>query len=172
MKIINPNDIKRIDLPLFVLSDDLRSFFSWGIRLHTKNNYSHIMIMVEPGSFVTQGFTYSKVPIKKYLKPQIRLKFWQYKNISHNTIVDIIEAVRKDLAKSWWLKQYDPIGIIGQALHLRCLQIPWRHYCTERVIKYIQLTRLPIKIRRNPGEIDKFFESREEMQVYGYWWKE
>ena len=76
--IIDPLEIKKEDMPIFVFSDDLRGFLGWGIKNHTQGNYNHSMIMIEPGYVVTQGLTYKEIPIADYMKPSARLKFWRF----------------------------------------------------------------------------------------------
>ena len=112
MRLIDPLKIKSEDLPLIVFSDDLRGFFAWGIRVHSEGNYSHSMLMIREGTFVTQGGTYSEIPITKYMSNRYRLKFWKIKGLTEDDKSRIRFAVDEDLAQNWWHKSYDFLGII------------------------------------------------------------
>ena len=64
-EIVDTHSILNKDLPLIVLADDLRSFLGWGIKAHTSGQYSHIMAMVEPGMFASQGWVFDSIPMEK-----------------------------------------------------------------------------------------------------------
>jgi hypothetical protein len=187
MQIINPLDISRGSLPLFVFSDDMRSFMGWMIKSHSKGNWNHIMMMINPGKVVTQGGLYHEIPITEYMKPNIRLKFWQYRNLPIKNKEEIIRMIYKELHKPIWLKWtnwYDWIGIIGQGLGkihpiFRKINNPWQRYCSERVRP--RVAQLPINkkfLNENlsqkpaPGEINQFFKKIDEMIIFGYWDKD
>ena len=169
MKLINPLEIEQKDLPLFIVSDDLQAFMSWGIRAHGKGSYSHAMIMVDSGKVVTQGWTYKEIPVGKYMKSGIRLKFWQCSNLSKGTKEAIAKAVRRDLTQPWWRKRYDGIGILGQALHIRWLNNPRTYYCSERVAKYIRIIPIPMSQHPSPSEINQIFKETDRMKIFGYY---
>lgn len=172
MNIINPLNIKQNDLPLFVLSDDMRNFLGWAIKSHSKGNWNHIMIMVNPEKVVTQGWTYKEIPITHYMRDSIRLKFWQCKNIPIEKKIDIRDKVNKDLKENWWKKRYDFLGIIGQAFNIRWLNNPLTKYCSERVAIYLRMLGLPIPQHPSPAEINALFIKNSRMYLYGYWDKE
>lgn len=176
MKKINPLNINKGNLPLFVCSDDNNAFMSWAIRKHTKAQYSHTMMMVEPGFFATQGMMYKSVPVEHYMKPNIHLKFWKYKTHDKDIGKQIIEMTKRDLKLPWWKRRYDFAGIIGQLLPFkwtRKFNIPWRKYCSERVADYVRVIYPEFKnIHPTPSEINEFFKKQNEMVIKGYWYCE
>lgn len=169
-KIINPLELK--DFPVFVFSDDLRSSFSFGIKVRTQGNYSHTMIMVFPQEVVTQGLTYKEIPLKDYLKSRYILKFWYYTKITQEEKRAIFEAVYKDLHQSWYKRSYDFLGVLGYALNIRWLQNPAKKYCSERVAAYLRLisaVKDKIPLRPSPTELNAILKSIPEMKILGYW---
>ncbi len=173
MNIINPLDFKVNDLPLIVLSDDQRGFIGWAIKSHSKGNYNHVMIMIHPKYLASQGFkTYQEIPLQDMMKTNIMMKFWRYKPLTHNQIVDINTAVIKDLKKNWFKRSYDFLGIIGQLTGLRWIQSPWKFYCSEIVAKYLRLIpELEKKIppRPSPADLNRLFNEIEGFEEVGYY---
>lgn len=172
MKIIDPYKIKISDLPLFVLSDNMRGFFSFGIKTHTDGNYSHIMTMTSPNYFDTQVWIYKQVPISAYMKRGYRLKFWKYNGFSLVERMSIIEAIRKDLKAPLWERTYDILGIVGQFVHLRWINIPWKNFCSERVAKYLRMCeklREQILVHPSPADLNRLFKDIIEFECLGYW---
>ena len=169
MRIIDPKQIKQESLPLFILSDNLRGFIPWIIKAHSSGQYSHIMTMVRPGYFATQSWVYKEVPVEAYMQPKYRLKFWQYKNMSLEVKEKIYKAVMAKLNLPWYKRRYDPLGVIGQALHIPWLNNPFRDYCSEDVAKYVRLTGLNVPKHPSPSNINAFFKEQPEMEVYGYY---
>lgn len=173
MNLIDPTKFKQEDMPVFSFSDDMRSFAGWGIKAHSKGNYSHSMMMIRPGYFATQGATYKEVPVETYMKPYIRLKFWQYSNLPEGKKKEIIEAVQKDLSKPWWLRRYDAVGILGQLIPgrlTRKINIPYLRYCSERVRdSVIKIFPDFPYLHPTPSEINGFFITKKEMVILGYY---
>jgi len=175
-KWINPLFITDKDLPLVVLVDDRRSFIGWGIK-HKSGNYCHIMEMHKPGFVASQNFNgFREIPIKKYMKPQMFLKFWKVE-MTEEQRKDWISRINVDLTRKWFQKRYDFLGILGQALNIRWIQSPWAKYCSEQVGSRLRsVFNIPIKdlnLRRTPSEIDFFMKSYEKVKFtpYGYWWQ-
>ena len=167
MKIIDPLKISKEALPLIVFSDDRRGLFSFGIRVHTKGNYSHCMVMIHPGRVVTQGATYKEIPILKYMAGRYRLKFWQ-PELDGIDKRKMITAVEKDLKQPFWKKWYDGLGVVGQLFRIRWLQSPWQCFCSERVAKYLRMFFIVPK-RPSPAELNRLFEERSGMKYYGHY---
>lgn len=169
--IIDPLKITEKHLPLIVLSDDMRSFFSWGIKAHTRGLYSHAMMMLKPGKFVTQGWTYKEVNVEKYMKPRYRLKFWSYP-FTEEEKSQIRFAVEEDLSRSWWHKSYDWIGIIGQLFRIRKLNNPFKSFCSERVAKYLRLILLlknVVPLHPSPSQLNEICKAVSKFKVFGHW---
>jgi hypothetical protein len=123
----NPNDVINIpeeDLPLMVLSDNVYSFFAWGIRAHQHGIYNHFMWLVEPGILYSQDWVYHKVPIENYLQGRHRLKFITGKTWSRPMRQVIKIELLKDLRQPWYKRLYDPLQIIGIFIGWGWLQIP------------------------------------------------
>jgi hypothetical protein len=40
--------------PMIALSDNIRSLFSWGIKVHSRGSYNHAMWLIRGGKFATQ----------------------------------------------------------------------------------------------------------------------
>ncbi|MFC1895602.1 hypothetical protein ACFL0Q_02920 [Thermodesulfobacteriota bacterium] len=67
-------DIPQRDLPMLVLSDNLRSVMSARIKEHESGCYNHMMWMRRPGFFASQDRLFREVPAEKYLDRH-RFKF-------------------------------------------------------------------------------------------------
>lgn len=160
-------------LPVFIFSDSCRSFFSWAIKAHTKGNYSHIMMMVNPNKVATQGLLFREIEIMKYLRDDTRLKVWYYENMPEEMAIKIKGIVEADLKKSWWNRRYDFLGILGQALgkHFRWLNNPFRKYCSERVGSCVKIMFPDFDIfEPNPSEVNEFLKTKDkEMKVLCRW---
>lgn len=175
IELINPKKIKKEAFPLFVLSDDLRGFFSLGIRIHSEGNYSHIMSMTIPSYFDTQGFLFKRVKVEKYMTGRHRLKFWQPRGLTGTEKLKVIEAIEKDLKAPWWERKYDVLGVIGQLFRIRWINNPFTYYCSERIAKYARLIdwlKDKIPLRPSPSKINRIFKTVEKMGVYGYYEKD
>ena len=170
--LIDPLDLTQEDMPVFVFSDDRRSFIGWAIKAHSKGNYNHIMIMVNPCRVVTQGGTYKEIPIKRYMKPFIHLKFWKCHNITPAEAYQIFNKVGKDLKLPWWRKLYDFIGIVGHLVGVRWVNIPWLSYCSERVLSYVRVILKDVESRQSPAELNELFKKEKRMTLIGHWWED
>lgn len=168
MKIINPLDIKKEALPLLVFTDDVRGFISFGIKVHSKGNYNHTMMLIEPNVLTSQGVLYRRVPLEKYMTGRHRLKFWQ-PDLSHFKKVRLIETIEEALNQPWWRRTYDYVGILGQLIRLRCIQNPFQSYCSERDSAYLREYIPEIPLRPSPSVLNKACEEIEKMVYYGHW---
>jgi hypothetical protein len=168
---INPNKIPRERMPLIVLSTLSSGFTSMWIRWFTNASYSHIMLMLWPGEFVSQGNTFSSVPIFRYLKKNSRLKFWRIKDVTKDEKQKLYDMVANDLSGSWWSKSYDHLGIIGQFLNIRKINSPTRMYCSERVSKYLRGIKgfEDLPVHPSPKDLNELFKKNERCEVYGRW---
>ena len=174
-KIIDPLALTQDQMPVIVLCDDLRGFLGWIIKAHTSGNYCHAMIMRQPGQTVTQNNVLKEIPILGYMKPAEMLKFWRIKNLTADEAKIIFDAIAKDLAKPWWKRMYDLVGLIGQAVWMPFIQTPGLNYCSENVAKYMRMIPrfkawLPAEV--NPSKMDAVFKSHsEDMELVGYWFQ-
>lgn len=178
---VYPNFIPEIDCPLIVLSDDTSGIFEFFIKWRHKAPYNHIMWMHRPGFFASQGNTYSEAPLKRYMKPTNRLKFWKIKNLTPVQRKLILASIQKKLNLPWWKTTYDRLGIIGQATGVKFINNPWREYCSEDVPHHLKNVEksLPdglaeivrsIPDHAYPYQIDRILEKFPDyFEVYGYW---
>lgn len=184
MKIINPYKITKYDLPLMVLSDHSSGFIQWIIKWRTKGNYNHIMGMIRPGEFASQGNVFSSVPLDRYMTKQSRLKFFGFKNLTPDKKILIMTKVidRLNKKRRWWqiLGDYDWIGIFGQAIGLPAVNNPLKTFCVEEVREdYLDgvidlayekdgvIYRLPR--HPNPRQTNEFLKNHPEIVLYGRW---
>jgi len=148
-------------LPLFVLSDNLRSFFAAGIKRHEHGNYNHFMVMHRTGFFASQDWIFREVPAEKYLEYH-RLKFWTNKEWKKIERKLLIRKIKRDLEKAWWRRIYDPLAIVGQAINQEWIQIPGIDICSDkgRYLKYVDYTynlKYP-----SPSDVNKWFQEKEQ----------
>jgi hypothetical protein len=173
---IDPKEITESQLPIIILEEDRQGMFGWAIRWHCKDNYNHAEIMVHPGKVASQNpGGYKEWPIDKVMTSRAFLKFWQFDPVDHSEIDIIREAVEKDLAKPWWKRRYDFLGILGQAVGLRWIQSPWGKFCSESVaanLRLIPRLQAVIPPRPSPAELNQIFKTMPEMKMIGYWWKD
>ncbi len=183
-KDIHPNKINKAELPLIVLSDHSSGFFEWVIKFRTKANYNHIMTMIYPGEFASQGNKFSLIPFDRYMTKYSRLKFWKIKDLTKDERTEIKKRIIKRLTKKrpWWrrLSDYDYIGVIGQALGIRKINNPLKTYCSEQVksdvlvgiieLEYIHDKKYHFLPRHpSPKDINSFFKNHPRMEVFTRW---
>ena len=168
---IHPYKIPKEKMPLIVLSDHTSGFVQWAIKFRTQAAYNHIMLQLFPGEFVSQGNTFSAVPLERYVKKNSRLKYWIIKDIKECEINRIGQMVHADLRGSWWSKKYDYTGIIGQLLGLKKFNFPGKMYCSERVARYLYQLEGFENVPRHgsPKDLNEYFKGHPRMEVYGRW---
>jgi len=169
-KYVNPYRLFEQDLPLIVLSTHSSGFTQWLIRWRIKSNWHHIMMMITPGMFASQGNVFSSASIDRYTTKFGRLKFWRIKDLTEDQKKLLSKMIKKDLTESWWKRKYDYIGILGQALGIKKINNPWSMYCSERVAKYLKKFLDGIPDHPNPGDLNEIFKNHPQMEVVGYWW--
>jgi len=155
-------NIPREDLPLMVFSDNIRSFFSWGIKAHEHGCYNHFMWMIEPEKVISQDWIFHEVPLDKYLNSKHRLKFvrgfkWDFVKKSRIRI-----ALGSLLRRPWYKKLYDPIQIVGKAVGCDWLQIPGLNICSDYGI-VLQDVDVDFDLKHpSPTEINQYTKSRPD----------
>jgi hypothetical protein len=129
------------------------------------------MVMHRESYFASQGFNgHKEVPVKKYMKPSIMLKFWQCENLSETAKKEFLKMVEKDLKAPWWRNMYDFLGIFGQLIRIRKINIPWARYCSERVVPYIRkIFSIATPEHPAPSDINEIFKRHLKMKILGYW---
>lgn len=173
MKFINPYRITGIDLPLIALSTDASGIMQSLIRIRTKGSYSHIMTMIEPGSFASQGNIFSLATVDRYMTANCRLKFWRIKDLTNDERVLIKRRINARLNRPWIGRQYDYLGVIGQFLGLKWINNPFVPYCSEQVrIDVLEGIIDGIQEHPSPQDLNEAFKNHPRMEVYGRWWSD
>lgn len=124
-------NIPREKLPMIVLSDNLRSFFSFAIKAHEKGCYNHLMWLVHPQVIASQNKLFQAQSPREYLDA-FRLKFWWNPHWTMKERKKIIDAIDADLVKPWYKRMYDPLAIVGQATGIDSIQLPWLDICSDK----------------------------------------
>jgi hypothetical protein len=156
-----PDDL----LPMPVLSDNIRSFLAWGIKVRTDGQYNHFMWLIEPGILATQNLLYEKESVEKYFDNN-RLKFW-YCLWSQEQRDKIMEAINYKLSLPWYRRRYDVLAIAGQLFGIECLQVPWLDICSDGG-GYLKLVDPRYNLDHpDPADVNRWLESKPEYQVYG-----
>lgn len=168
-KIIDP--LKINEFPLIMLVDNRNAFISWLIKSHCSGNYNHICEVHRLGFLASQDpYGFQEVPIEKYMKKNLFLKFWKYKNLTAGQKTDWLHNIQAELAKPWIKRRYDFVGLIGQLLNIRWLNNTWTKYCSEMVRSHIiEPLKLNIALHITPSEFDEYFKNDPNFEVYGYW---
>ena len=168
---IDPTKIPEADLPLICLADDRRGLLGFFIKSHTSGNYNHVQEMHEVGQFATQDpVGYREVPLERYLKPFMLLKFWKVKNLTEAQRKFWLEIIRLDLDAPWKDRRYDWIGIFGQILKIPWLNNPHLKYCSERVADHLRKSKIKdLPEHPTPSALNMIFNLNEIFEVYGYW---
>lgn len=173
---LDPKKFKDSDLPIIIFTEDRQGFFGWAIRWHSKDNYNHSAIMVNLGKVASQDpGGYKEYPIKKLMDKRTFMKFWQFDPVDRTEIDIIRKQVEKDLAKPWWQRQYDPLGLVGQLTGLRWIQSPWGKFCSESVaanLRLIPRLQKVIPARPNPSELNQILKTMVDFKLLGYFWQE
>ena len=159
--------IEQKDLPLLVVSDNMRSWVSARIKTHTHGSYNHLMWMVEPGKFITQNWTLQERSIQDYFDGY-RIKLWHNPNWTALQKVKITTMLAARLRKPWYRRVYDPLQIVGIRLGVRWLQIPGIRICSDHsdILREIE-PDWNWKTGPSPEEINAYCETRPEYKVFG-----
>lgn len=152
-------------LPMLVLSDNLRSFFSAGIKFHEKGSYNHLMWMIRPGLFASQNTMFKEVPIDKFEKAH-RIKLWHNPLWTPTQRAAIIKAIQFELDQPWYKRGYDYLQIFGKLTGLDWLQVPWRDICSDKADHLRRADRSYNLKHPSPTEVNAWLKSRSAYQVY------
>ena len=153
-------------LPMVVLSDNLRSFFSMAIKAHETGCYNHLMWLIRPGVIASQNLTFQAQPVRDYFNG-FRMKFWHcpaWTAEQRNTIINTIET---DLKKPWYKRIYDFPAILGQAIGIPSIQTPGIDICSDKA-KYLEMVDLYYCLKHpSPEQVNHYLMERREYEVYG-----
>lgn len=167
--LLNKEDIMNIPeerMPCPVLSDNLRSLFSWGIKVHEKGCYNHFMWLIKPGVFASQGMTFAEDPCENYFE-KYRLKIWHNPTWTKDDRRLISESIKCALALPWYKRIYDPLQIVGLAIHCSWLQIPGINICSDTA-SCISLVDKNYNLNHpDPEEVNHWLGQTKGWEVFG-----
>jgi len=153
--------------PMIVLSDNMRSLLSWGIKVHEAGSYNHIMVLLPGGRVATQDLTFREVPVADYLTGRHRLKFWHCPLWTIDQRRTILANVYRDLDQPWYKRVYDPLAIVGQLVRLDWIQTPGLDICSDKA-RYLALVDAGYNLRHpDPEDVNRWLEKSGRYQVYG-----
>jgi hypothetical protein len=170
--IVNPilaiYDIPAQDFPMMVLSDNLRSLFSFGIKAHEHGYYNHFMWALEPGVFASQDWIFHRVPFANYTKNH-RLKFWYSPYWTAKDRTKLKQAIEKGLSEPWYSRLYDVPQVISYLWGgERWCQVPGIGICSSKVDYLTEVSQAWIPNRHlSPPELDEEFNNLLSYSVYG-----
>jgi len=154
--------------PMPVLSDSLRSFFSWGIKAHEKGCYSHFMWLFDKGLLASQGlFGFKKVSIGNYLS-KYRLKLWECYTLTPSKRWLIRKEILNELGRPWYKNMYDLAAYPCQLLGWHWLQVPGADLCSDKA-KYLRLVDPEFTLSHpDPEQVNRWLaEHPDRYRVYG-----
>jgi len=125
-------------MPYIVFSDHTSGLIEWLIKFRTKGHYNHVMFSHRQEFFASQGILYSETPFRRYMKKGNRLKFVEIIGFSDAQKLMVIESIKKKLALPFYKRIYDFLGIIGQAVGVGIINVPWYDYCSEDVPEHLK----------------------------------
>lgn len=125
--------------PALVLSDNLTSLFSAGIKVvetaqrHRPGRYNHSMWLFHNYAthrpcVASQDWRYEALPLEQFLGGEYRVKICRRRDWTTAQRSGILKQIQAHLAARG---KYDWLGILGQLVRLRGLGIPGRDYCSE-----------------------------------------
>jgi len=152
--------------PMVVLSDNMRSLFSWGIKVHESGCYNHLMWLIPGQKVASQNLFFETQPIKDYFK-KYRLKFWHNPSWTMGDRAQIVSAITRDLKDPWYRRIYDAPAIIGQALKIPWFQMPGIDICSDKG-KYLRLVDSTYPLTHpSPEQVNAWLNTQSRYQVYG-----
>ena len=154
-------------LPMPVLSDNLRSFFSWGIKVHEQGNYNHFMWMIHPGQLASQNFLYQQESVASYVNSS-RLKLWYCKKWTKEQRISVIKTIEDNLGEPWYKRMYDVPAILGQLIHCDWIQVPGFDICSDAG-RYLAMADPNYGlVNPDPEEVNRWLgQYPDQYEVYG-----
>jgi hypothetical protein len=161
-------DIPASAFPMMVLSDNLRSLFSWGIKKHEHGYYNHFMWALGPGVFASQDWVFHKVPFSAYTKCH-RLKFWYSPYWTDEDRSKLRKAIERGLAEPWYSRLYDVPQVLSYLFGAeRWCQIPGINICSDKIDYLTAVSGAWIQNRHlSPPEIDEELNGLLSYSIYG-----
>lgn len=152
--------------PFLVFSDNPRSLFGWGIKVRTKGVYDHFMWLIGPDLLASQRWWFQKRTVDSYSGYTLKLVNNPDWTPAEKTM--LIGAIMADVNKPWYRTLYDVPGILGQAVGIPEINIPWLDYCSERG-SYLKLVDPEYNLKHpDPVELNRWTKERpDKYKVYG-----
>ena len=168
------DEIKAIpggEYPFMVFADNIRGFFSLGVKLKTKGSWGHFMWLVGSDRLATQGWTFHTTSLDTYAG--CNLKIISTPGWTAEERKKLIDAIEVDVRKPWYLTLYDWPAILGQLLGLDWFQSKWHRICSE-CVNYLSLVDgefaewFKVEHTPTPADVNAWFKSRpERFRVFG-----
>lgn len=171
-KKIHPSEITQF--PVLVMEHDEQSAAGGAINVLSHGNWNHVMWLISPTEFATQDpIGFHVVPVAKYINnPAKRLKFYAINDPFRREA--LMREIRRKLALPWYKRRYDFLGILGQALHIPWLQMPWgAQYCSEEAASDLnKCCGMILDPQSTPSQIDRCMAQYPYIQLLGYWFED
>lgn len=168
--IVDPFSLE--DFPIIVFAHREDSVVGSAINCKTKGVYNHVMWQIDRYTMASQEFKgFVRVPVDRFLLPTYRLKFLSIDNKYYRSV--LLKKILEELAKPWYARRYDFLGILGQAIGLPWIQSPLGKFCSEQMallLNEVCHTRLPK--RPSPSTLNTEFKFIEFIKLLGYWWND
>lgn len=178
---INPKTLNE-EHPTIWFSDKTSGLMEFLIKFRTKGKYNHVMWGFRKGTFVSQGNTYSEVNMDRYMKKNFRLKGFELQTFDYADKIQLSNCITSKLRFPWWKKAYDWVGIFGQIIGIKSVNIDGLNYCSEDIVMRLNeikenlsnadlcevIEKMPI--HANPDELNEFLKKHPtHFKLLGYW---
>lgn len=159
--------VPQTEVPMLMLSDNLGSWVSRRIKAHTDGYYNHAMWMPRAGKVATQGWIYHTRDIEDYLDGGYRLKFWTNDSwtVIHRSW--LLMAIRERLSEPWYRRLYDVLGVAGQLVRLKGINVPYLRYCSESAAEILGAVDPLVKAHPSPADLNRYFKRVTGWRVWG-----
>lgn len=169
MVLLSKQDVLSISInkyPMLVLSDNLRSFFAWGIKAHQHGNYNHFMWLLGKNNVVTQDLTFRTSKLDDYFS-KCRMKFWYNPDWTEDERMKMLSSLYEGLKQPWYSKMYDPLQIFGKLFHIKEMQIKGIDICSDwgRILKNVDY-HYDLE-HPSPTQINVWLSEHPQYKVYG-----
>lgn len=167
-------EIKGIDImeyPFIVFADNIRGFFSLGVKIRTKGSYGHLMWMIGPDRLASQWFYFREFHFDHFAGCNMKL----VNNPDWTALdrVNILAAILTDLHKPWYKTLYDVPAILGQLIGWDWLQLKKNRICSE-CINYLTLVDpefnkwFKVEHTPTPSDVNAWTKARpDRYKVFG-----
>ena len=153
------------DTPVLVLSDRVRGLVPWLIRGHTDGYYNHAMWSHNPGMFATQEWRFRERLASDFVQGDYRLKFWMSFDWGVAVRAQMMARIREQILARG---RYDWLGILGQAICVKRLNLPGRAYCSEAAADVLRQADPLFRMDHpSPADINRWCKDRSSMVCLG-----